>query len=96
LESIPEVVEKSLAILHQRGTTVEGLFRISGAYAKIDELKKNVDKGKKVNIEAENPHTIAGFVKLYFRELPQPILPGNKLKKLLIRSAGNTSIIIYY
>lgn len=53
----------------------EGLFRISGSSSKIKKLKNAFDAGI-VNIEEyyRDAHTIAGVLKCYLRELPEPLL----------------------
>jgi RhoGAP domain len=54
---------------------LEGLFRISGSKVEIDTLKARFDSGEDVALEAVtmNPHTVAGLLKQFFRELPEPL-----------------------
>lgn len=56
----------------------EGLFRISGKLTLITDMKQAVDTGKSLNpffqIQVE-PHAISGLVKLFFRELKEPLIP---------------------
>jgi len=40
----------------------------------LDEIKKKVDAGKEVNWEELDDHLVTGTVKLFLRELPQPLL----------------------
>jgi hypothetical protein len=63
---------------------VEGIFRISGSINSINIIKKEFDAGAfelkilKIgslpNLENESPHTVSGLLKLFFRELPDPVL----------------------
>lgn len=53
----------------------EGLFRIPGSTSKVRKLKNAFDAGV---IDSEDyyrdTHTIAGTLKSYLRELPEPLL----------------------
>eukprot|EP00007_Cunea_sp_BSH-02190019_P005895 CAMPEP_0174243722 /NCGR_PEP_ID=MMETSP0417-20130205/32598_1 /TAXON_ID=242541 /ORGANISM="Mayorella sp, Strain BSH-02190019" /LENGTH=787 /DNA_ID=CAMNT_0015323291 /DNA_START=166 /DNA_END=2526 /DNA_ORIENTATION=+ len=71
---IPYVVEKCLNFLVAH-MGMEGLFRVSGAKVEIDTLKTRFDSGEDVTLEAVtmNPHTVAGLLKQFFRELPEPL-----------------------
>eukprot|EP01103_Thecamoeba_quadrilineata_P012785 TRINITY_DN3383_c0_g1_i1.p1 TRINITY_DN3383_c0_g1~~TRINITY_DN3383_c0_g1_i1.p1 ORF type:complete len:477 (+),score=79.39 TRINITY_DN3383_c0_g1_i1:168-1598(+) len=73
---IPTVVEKSVQYLLQRATRVEGIFRLSGSSTNIDEIRKAFDRGDNVNLlQYEDPHAIAGMLKLFLRELKDPAFP---------------------
>ena len=51
------------------------MFRLCGSRAEIDELKKQFDKGNnKIDLSEYSIHSVAGLLKLYLRELPEPIL----------------------
>ncbi|XP_067847469.1 rho GTPase-activating protein 11A-like isoform X2 [Heptranchias perlo] len=52
----------------------EGLFRKSGSVIRLKALKAKVDRGEKC-ITVAPPCDVAGLVKLFFRELPEPVLP---------------------
>jgi Rho GTPase-activating protein 1 len=55
---------------------LEGIFRISGSQAIVDTLRKSYDKGEDVDFSLiENPHDVSGLLKLYLRELPEPVIP---------------------
>lgn len=53
----------------------EGLFRIPGSASKVKKLKSSFDASC-VDIEefSRDPHTVAGSLKMYLRELPEPLL----------------------
>jgi hypothetical protein len=54
--------------------TLEGIFRLSGAAAEIQELKQDFDKGNDVDLQdCNDPHVVAGLLKQFLRELPDPI-----------------------
>ncbi|NXP56127.1 RHGBA protein, partial [Heliornis fulica] len=52
----------------------EGLFRKSGSLARLKALKSKLDHGENC-ISTALPCDVAGLLKQFFRELPEPILP---------------------
>jgi len=74
---LPLIVEKALAFVNKPSVIiVEGIFRKSGKQSEVDELRKAFDRGDDVNLETiSDPHSVAGLLKLYFRELPDPVFP---------------------
>jgi len=70
---LPIVVEKCIEYILQKGTLIEGIFRLSGSSVQIEELKTAFDRGEEVNLSViDDPHAVAGLLKLYLRELPEP------------------------
>ncbi len=59
------------------GVQTEGLFRISAEKPVLDELVAKFDDGSPVDISsyADSGHTMAGLLKRYFREMPEPLIP---------------------
>ncbi|NXW83890.1 RHGBA protein, partial [Alopecoenas beccarii] len=52
----------------------EGLFRKSGSLVRLKALKGKLDQGENC-LSAALPCDVAGLLKQFFRELPEPILP---------------------
>ncbi|XP_054894831.1 rho GTPase-activating protein 11A [Poeciliopsis prolifica] len=52
----------------------EGLFRKSGSVVRLKELRAKLDAGEEC-LSTARPCDVAGLVKQFFRELPEPILP---------------------
>ncbi|KFQ64434.1 Rho GTPase-activating protein 11A, partial [Pelecanus crispus] len=52
----------------------EGLFRKSGSLVRLKTLKSKLDQGENC-LSAALPCDVAGLLKQFFRELPEPILP---------------------
>eukprot|EP01133_Synstelium_polycarpum_P016668 gene16668-19807_t len=87
---IPVIVEKGLVYLEKRALKVEGIFRLSGANSQIKSLKQCYDSGEDVDLDdCEDVHTVAGLLKLYLRELPQPLFPYDTYSSFLEISKGD-------
>lgn len=54
----------------------EGLFRKSGSVIRLKALKNKLDHGENC-LSSAPPCDIAGLLKQFFRELPEPILPAD-------------------
>ncbi|XP_025085083.1 rho GTPase-activating protein 44-like isoform X5 [Pomacea canaliculata] len=69
------VLEACILTLLDTGLEEEGLFRIAGAASKLKKLKAYFDANI-VDMEefSTDPHTVAGVLKQYLRELPEPLL----------------------
>jgi len=72
--STPKCLDGWFDVLQNRGLDEEGIFRLSGQVTVRDQLKNAIDNGEIINWEEYSAHDAAGILKLYFRELPDPLL----------------------
>jgi len=72
---IPIIMSDCLTQLQTRGMEEEGLFRVGGSYAIVQEAKKNLAAGNKISYEKLAVADIASLFKLWLRELPTPLIP---------------------
>ena len=65
-----------------------GIFRKSGNQNTIKKLKTQIDRvgGLVFDFENVNPHDLAGLLKQYFSELPDPIFTGTLSPKFIALS----------
>ncbi|XP_066934985.1 unconventional myosin-IXb-like isoform X1 [Clytia hemisphaerica] len=76
---IPETVIKLMIEIEKRGLYTLGIYRKPGPQAAINNLKSVLTstEAEELILEDEKPHTLASILKLFFRQLPQPIIPFN-------------------
>uniref|UniRef100_A0A3P9GZ45 Rho GTPase-activating protein 15 n=1 Tax=Oryzias latipes TaxID=8090 RepID=A0A3P9GZ45_ORYLA len=75
--TVPSFVEKCIKAVEKRGLDIDGLYRVSGNLAVIQKLRCKADH-EELNLEDgqwEDVHVITGALKLFFRELPEPLFP---------------------
>jgi len=55
---------------------IEGIFRVSGNHADIERIKLQIDKTRQYQViaQCDNPNTVAGIFKSFFRELAEPLM----------------------
>lgn len=71
------VIESCVAFLLEC-VTEEGLFRVPGSASEVRRLKMGFDTGlADLCDRVSDPHAVAGTLKLYLRELPEPLLTFN-------------------
>lgn len=75
LNYIPPVVRKCVDCLSITGVIdTEGLFRRSGNFSVINDIKKRVNAGELVDFKDVDTHVIAGLLKCFLRDLEEPLL----------------------
>ncbi|XP_033998668.1 rho GTPase-activating protein 44 isoform X1 [Trematomus bernacchii] len=68
-------IEACVTMLLECGMQEEGLFRIAPSASKLKKLKASLDCGVlDVQEYSSDPHAIAGALKSYLRELPEPLM----------------------
>lgn len=83
--SIPYLIEQSVEFLTQYGLEVEGIFRLPGRTTLIKELKDRFDCAERIvfDISEHDVHSVASLLKMYFRELPESIIPSSYYQRLM-------------
>ncbi|KAJ8248403.1 hypothetical protein GJAV_G00241660 [Gymnothorax javanicus] len=72
----PLLVEQCVDFIRAHGLDEEGLFRMPGQANLVKELQDAFDCGEKPHFNSTTDvHTVASLLKLYLRELPEPVIP---------------------
>ncbi|XP_041125289.1 rho GTPase-activating protein 22-like isoform X1 [Polyodon spathula] len=80
----PLMVEQCVDFIRERGLDEEGLFRMPGQANLVKELQDAFDCGDKPLFDSNTDvHTVASLLKLYLRELPEPVIPFAKYEDFL-------------
>ncbi|XP_030631120.1 rho GTPase-activating protein 22 [Chanos chanos] len=81
---VPLLVEQCVDFIRERGLNEEGLFRMPGQANLVKELQDAFDCGDKPLFDSNTDvHTVASLLKLYLRELPEPVIPFSKYEDFL-------------
>lgn len=83
--TVPSFVEKCIRAVEKRGLDIDGLYRVSGNLAVIQKLRFKADH-EELDLEDgqwEDVHVITGALKLFFRELPEPLFPFSHFNKFI-------------
>lgn len=73
LLKVPEFIVEACKVI-EKDIKIEGIFRKAGSTSKQKQRKLELNQGKKFNSEC-HVFDACSLVKLFFRELPQPLIP---------------------
>eukprot|EP00020_Sapocribrum_chincoteaguense_P004300 CAMPEP_0170741628 /NCGR_PEP_ID=MMETSP0437-20130122/6323_1 /TAXON_ID=0 /ORGANISM="Sexangularia sp." /LENGTH=1549 /DNA_ID=CAMNT_0011080217 /DNA_START=1 /DNA_END=4650 /DNA_ORIENTATION=- len=91
ITTLPDVVYVCTRWLTKYATRVEGLFRISGDARELEALRKAADSGTvPAFTDTSSPHLVAGLLKLWLRQLPEPVVPYDRYSEWLSTSVSAT------
>ena len=84
---VPLVLLKCITYLNTHGLHTENLYRIPGDSNEVKALRARFNQDDTAVDLAAGPapldvHVVASLVKLYLRELPEPVLPGATIVQL--------------
>ncbi|XP_032313318.1 rho GTPase-activating protein 27 isoform X3 [Camelus ferus] len=83
---VPHFVQQCIRTVEARGLDIDGLYRISGNLATIQKLRYKVDHDERLDLDDgrwEDVHVITGALKLFFRELPEPLFPFSHFRQFI-------------
>ncbi|XP_072010159.1 rho GTPase-activating protein 12 isoform X9 [Engystomops pustulosus] len=78
--TVPTFVRMCIDHIEEQGLDVDGLYRVSGNLAVIQKLRFAVTHDEKLDLNDskwEDIHVITGALKMFFRELPEPLFTYN-------------------
>ncbi|XP_029924826.1 rho GTPase-activating protein 24 [Myripristis murdjan] len=82
---VPLVVEQCVTFIREQGLHEVGLFRQPGQASLVKELQEAFDAGERPTFDSNTDvHTVASLLKLYLRQLPEPLVPYSRYQDYLL------------
>ncbi|XP_063808441.1 rho GTPase-activating protein 9 isoform X2 [Pseudophryne corroboree] len=84
--TVPKFVRLCTEAVNERGLDVDGIYRVNGNLSTIQKLRFIVDREEKLDLDSsewEDIHVITGALKMFFRELPEPLIPFSMFDELV-------------
>ncbi|XP_056656035.1 rho GTPase-activating protein 12 isoform X8 [Monodelphis domestica] len=78
--TVPKFVKLCIEHVEEHGLDIDGIYRVSGNLAVIQKLRFTVNHDEKLDLNDskwEDIHVITGALKMFFRELPEPLFTFN-------------------
>ncbi|KAM6921557.1 rho GTPase-activating protein 45 isoform 1-T1 [Xenentodon cancila] len=96
-DSIPFIITKCISEIERRALKMKGIYRVNGVKTRVEKLCQAFENGKElVELSQCSPHDISNVLKLYLRQLPEPIMPFHLYNRLMglakesLQSDGDT------
>ncbi|XP_061545285.1 protein FAM13B-like isoform X2 [Phycodurus eques] len=80
---IPLVLRDMVEFLEKNGMGYQDLFCVGGSVVQIHHLRWQLDHGENVKLDLEQVSTVASLLKLFFQQLPDPIVPEYQCRHLI-------------
>ncbi|XP_052746569.1 arf-GAP with Rho-GAP domain, ANK repeat and PH domain-containing protein 2 [Bicyclus anynana] len=85
-DNIPVIVDKSLSFIYAHGSLSEGIYRRAGSTLVLSELLARFRRDAwsvQLTPGQHSEHDVAGVLKRFFRDLPEPLVPQEKHNTLV-------------
>ncbi|XP_072294096.1 rho GTPase-activating protein 45 [Eucyclogobius newberryi] len=83
-DGIPFIITKCISEIERRALKMKGIYRVNGVKTRVEKLCQAFENGKElVELSQCSPHDISNVLKLYLRQLPEPILPFHLYNHLM-------------
>uniref|UniRef100_A0A4W5JTA7 Rho GTPase-activating protein 29 n=1 Tax=Hucho hucho TaxID=62062 RepID=A0A4W5JTA7_9TELE len=74
-DGIPFIITKCTSEIENRALDMKGIYRVNGAKSRVEKLCQVFENGKDlVELSDLYPHDISNVLKLYLRQLPEPLI----------------------
>ncbi|XP_062834031.1 rho GTPase-activating protein 29 isoform X2 [Anolis carolinensis] len=74
-DGIPFIIKKCTSEIENRALNVKGIYRVNGAKSRVEKLCQAFENGKDlVELSELYAHDISNVLKLYLRQLPEPLI----------------------
>ncbi|KAG7242491.1 hypothetical protein INR49_020983, partial [Caranx melampygus] len=86
--TVPNFVKMCIDHVENTGLNIDGLYRVSGNLAVIQKLRFAVNHDEKVELNDskwEDIHVTTGALKMFFRELPEPLFTYGSFTTSIVR-----------
>ncbi|XP_026884416.2 rho GTPase-activating protein 35-like [Electrophorus electricus] len=74
---IPLFIDKCIRFIEATGLTTEGIYRVSGNKAEMESMQRQFEQDHGLDLVEKDftVNTVAGALKSFFSELPEPLVP---------------------
>lgn len=84
-QEIPPIITSCIKAINRLGLHNQGIFRIPGSQLEINQFKEAFEKGEDplITVNPREMNSVAGVLKLYLRELKDPLFPKDMYDSFL-------------
>ncbi|XP_074549796.1 rho GTPase-activating protein 29 isoform X1 [Halichoeres trimaculatus] len=94
-DGIPFIIRKCTSEIENRALNIKGIYRVNGAKSRVEKLCQAFENGKHlVELSELYPHDISNVLKLYLRQLPEPLILFRYYNDFIALAKESQSIIV--
>ncbi|XP_051266846.1 rho GTPase-activating protein 29 isoform X1 [Dicentrarchus labrax] len=94
-DGIPFIIRKCTSEIENRALNIKGIYRVNGAKSRVEKLCQAFENGKHlVELSELYPHDISNVLKLYLRQLPEPLILFRYYNDFIGLAKESQSIIV--
>uniref|UniRef100_A0A669F5B8 Rho GTPase-activating protein 29 n=1 Tax=Oreochromis niloticus TaxID=8128 RepID=A0A669F5B8_ORENI len=94
-DGIPFIIRKCTSEIENRALSIKGIYRVNGAKSRVEKLCQAFENGKDlVELSDLSPHDISNVLKLYLRQLPEPLILFRYYNDFIGLAKESQSIIV--
>uniref|UniRef100_A0A8C2KWQ5 Rho GTPase-activating protein 29 n=1 Tax=Cyprinus carpio TaxID=7962 RepID=A0A8C2KWQ5_CYPCA len=94
-DGIPFIIKKCTSEIENRALNIKGIYRVNGAKSRVEKLCQAFENGKDlVELSDLYPHDISNVLKLYLRQLPEPLILFRYYNDFIGLAKESQSIIV--
>jgi hypothetical protein len=85
-DMVPDILKICTSVVEEYGLSSTGLYRVSGTNSRVQRVKakfENADPNPISDEDLSDINNITSVIKLWFRELPDPLLPSASFQQFL-------------
>ncbi|CAD6188423.1 unnamed protein product [Caenorhabditis auriculariae] len=81
---VPKFIRVVIEVIEGKGLETDGIYRMSGNLSAVQKIRCQVDQDNyKALVAEEDVHVLTGALKLFFRELGEPLFPPAQHKEYI-------------
>ncbi|GIZ03446.1 rho GTPase-activating protein 15 [Caerostris extrusa] len=81
---VPKFVSTCIEVIEDKELTADGLYRASGNLSQVQKIRIHVNQDDYSCLtDEEDVHVLTGALKMFFREMKEPLFPFNMFDKFL-------------
>ncbi len=88
------LIEMKRVLVSHHAEQIEGIFRLAGERSDVLKAKQQLNLHNKLSPDIEDANTVSTLLKIWFRELPHPLL--NAIPPEVIKQSDRESILHAY
>ncbi|XP_075994136.1 rho GTPase-activating protein 29 isoform X2 [Genypterus blacodes] len=94
-DGIPFIIRRCTSEIENRALNLKGIYRVNSAKSRVEKLCQAFENGKDlVELSELYPHDISNVLKLYLRQLPEPLILFRYYNDIISLAKESQSIIV--